>query len=89
MEISPPEAGASHRSSDIKSSKPRQGRGRSICMSSTHLSLHYHIVFGTKNRDPTIQPEWRGALHAYLGESSARRMDFPRALAALPIMSIY
>jgi putative transposase len=36
-------------------------------MSSTHLSLHYHIVFGTKNHDPMIQPAWRGDLHAYLG----------------------
>src|SRR5260370_22725342 len=36
-------------------------------MSSTHLSLHYHIVFGTKNHEPIIQPAWRGDLHAYLG----------------------
>ena len=36
-------------------------------MPSTHLSLHYHIVFGTKNHEPIIQPLWRGKLHAYLG----------------------
>ena len=36
-------------------------------MSSTHLSLHYRIVFGTKNHEPIIQPAWRGDLHAYLG----------------------
>ena len=36
-------------------------------MSSTHSSLHYHIVFGTKNHDPIIQSAWRGKLHAYLG----------------------
>src|SRR5436190_9069398 len=36
-------------------------------MSSTHLSLHYHIVFGTKNHEPMIQPAWRGDLQAYLG----------------------
>jgi putative transposase len=36
-------------------------------MSSTHLSLHYHIVFGTKNHEPVIQPSWREDLHAYLG----------------------
>jgi putative transposase len=36
-------------------------------MSSTHLSLHYHVVFGTKNHEPTIQRAWRGDLHAYLG----------------------
>src|SRR5438045_8272710 len=36
-------------------------------MSSTHLSLHYHIVFGTMNHRPMIQPACRGDLHAYLG----------------------
>lgn len=36
-------------------------------MPSTHLSLHYHIVFGTKDHEPLIQPGWRGKLHAYLG----------------------
>jgi putative transposase len=36
-------------------------------MPSTHLSLHYHIVFGTKNHEPMIQPAWRSDLHAYLG----------------------
>ena len=36
-------------------------------MSSTHLSLHYHLVFGTKNHYQTIAPAWRMRLHAYLG----------------------
>jgi putative transposase len=36
-------------------------------MPSTHLSLHYHIVFSTKNRARIIRPEWRDKLHAYLG----------------------
>ena len=36
-------------------------------MSSTHLSLNYHIVFSTKNREPWIAPEWESRLHAYLG----------------------
>jgi putative transposase len=36
-------------------------------MSSTHLSLHYHLVFGTKNHQPLITPAWRDRLHAYLG----------------------
>jgi REP element-mobilizing transposase RayT len=36
-------------------------------MSSTHLSLHYHIVFGTKHREPWIATPWRDRLHAYLG----------------------
>lgn len=36
-------------------------------MSSTHLSLHYHLVFGTKHHTPSIAAEWRERLHAYLG----------------------
>jgi len=36
-------------------------------MSSTHLSLHYHLVFGTKNHAPIIERQWRPKLHAYLG----------------------
>ncbi|MES2922301.1 MAG: transposase [Verrucomicrobiota bacterium] len=36
-------------------------------MPSTHLSLHYHLVFSTKNRVPCIAEAWRGRLHAYLG----------------------
>jgi REP element-mobilizing transposase RayT len=36
-------------------------------MSSTYLSLHYHLVFATKNREPIIAPDWRERLHEYLG----------------------
>jgi REP element-mobilizing transposase RayT len=36
-------------------------------MPSTHLSLHFHVVFSTKNREPRIATEWRDRLHAYLG----------------------
>ena len=36
-------------------------------MSSTHLSLHYHLVFSTKERRALIVPEWRDRLHAYMG----------------------
>jgi REP element-mobilizing transposase RayT len=36
-------------------------------MPSTHLSLHYHIVFETKNHEPMIQSAWRADLHTYLG----------------------
>jgi len=36
-------------------------------MPSTHLSLHYHLVFSTKDRIPFIRSEWRSDLHAYLG----------------------
>ena len=36
-------------------------------MPSTHLSLHFHLVFSTKDRMPLIRTEWRADLHAYLG----------------------
>jgi putative transposase len=36
-------------------------------MPSTHLSLHCHVVFGTKDRLALIDPQWRESLHAYLG----------------------
>ena len=36
-------------------------------MGSTFLSLHYHIVFSTKERRPLIKSNWRPLLHQYLG----------------------
>jgi len=36
-------------------------------MPSTHLSLHYHIVFSTKDRHPFIEEKWRHLLHEYVG----------------------
>jgi hypothetical protein len=38
-----------------------------MLMSSTHLSLHFHLVFGTKNHEPLIASAWRSRLHAYMG----------------------
>lgn len=36
-------------------------------MPSTHLSLHFHVVFSTKDRQPAIGSDWMPRLHAYLG----------------------
>ena len=36
-------------------------------MGSTFFSLHYHIVFSTKERLPLIKSDWRPRLHSYLG----------------------
>lgn len=36
-------------------------------MPSTHTTLHYHLVFSTKDRLPLITDDWRDNLHAYLG----------------------
>jgi REP-associated tyrosine transposase len=34
---------------------------------STYLSLHYHLVFSTKQRTPVIAEAWMSRLHEYLG----------------------
>jgi REP element-mobilizing transposase RayT len=36
-------------------------------MANTYTSLHYHIVFSTKNREPWITPEIEERIWAYLG----------------------
>jgi REP element-mobilizing transposase RayT len=43
-------------------------------MGSTFFSLHYHIVFSTKERLPLIDAEWRPRVHSYLG-GIIRRMN--------------
>src|SRR5437867_108831 len=43
-------------------------------MGSTFLSLHYHIVFSTKERRLFIKPAWRSKLHEYLG-GTVRGLD--------------
>lgn len=36
-------------------------------MPSTHLSLHYHFVFSTKNREPWLSSVHRDRVHEYIG----------------------
>ena len=36
-------------------------------MPSTHVSLHYYIIFCTKDRRRIIAEPWRAELHAYIG----------------------
>jgi putative transposase len=43
-------------------------------MPSTHTSLHYHLVFSTKQRERWIGTHWRNELHAYLG-GIVKRLD--------------
>lgn len=33
----------------------------------TYCSLNYHLIFSTKDRTPSIAPEWMPRLHAYMG----------------------
>ena len=49
-------------------------------MPSTHLSLHYHIVFSTKDREPFITEAWRGRLHEYLGGLIRAAEGIPQAI---------
>ena len=52
-------------------------------MPSTYLSLHYHLVFGTKNRVPFIAPQWRSRLHEYLGGTIAGLGGFPQGVGGV------
>ena len=36
-------------------------------MPQTYTQLHYHLVFSTKHREPTIEPAFRQRLWDYLG----------------------
>lgn len=36
-------------------------------MPSTYTSLHFHLVFSTKDRLPLIKTDWRSRLHSYMG----------------------
>ncbi|MEP7337460.1 MAG: IS200/IS605 family transposase [Acidobacteriota bacterium] len=36
-------------------------------MPSTHLSLHYHLIFSTKDRVAYMGKDWRDWVHAYMG----------------------
>jgi putative transposase len=52
-------------------------------MASTYLSLHYHLVFATKNREHAIAPEWRSRLHEYLGGTVAGLDGFPQGVGGV------
>src|SRR5580765_8051850 len=52
-------------------------------MPSTYLSLHYHLVFGTKDRAPLIEPSWRNRLHEYLGGTVEGLKGFPEGVGGM------
>jgi REP element-mobilizing transposase RayT len=52
-------------------------------MPSTYLGLHYHLVFGTKHREPLIAAEWRSSLHEYLGGTIAGLGGFPQGVGGV------
>ena len=52
-------------------------------MPSTFLSLHYHIIFSTKNRLPLIDAAWRDRLHEYLGGTVSGLGGFPQGVGGM------
>jgi REP element-mobilizing transposase RayT len=52
-------------------------------MASTYLALHYHIVFGTKDRMPLISASWRARLHEYLGGTVHGLGGMPEAIGGV------
>ena len=52
-------------------------------MPSTLSSLHYHIVFSTKDREPSISIEWRDRLHEYLGGITRSLEGIPQAIGGV------
>lgn len=52
-------------------------------MSSTYLSLHYHLVFSTKNRRPYIAANWIEQLHKYLGGTVKGLDGFPQEIGGV------
>ena len=49
-------------------------------MGSTFLSLHYHIVFSTKDRRPFLRDSWRARMHEYLGGTVRGLGGIPEAI---------
>ncbi|MGB8340022.1 MAG: transposase [Chthoniobacterales bacterium] len=52
-------------------------------MPSIHLSLHYHLVFGTKDRAPMIAPAWRADLPAFMGSIVRTLEGLPEAVGGV------
>ncbi|MFQ3167943.1 MAG: REP element-mobilizing transposase RayT [Limisphaerales bacterium] len=49
-------------------------------MPSTHISLHYHLIFSTKDRRPSIKSEWQNRLHEFLGGTARNLEGFPQGV---------
>ncbi len=52
-------------------------------MPSTYLSLHYHLVFSTKGRVPSIDIDWQSDFHAYLGGTIRGLGGVPEAIGGI------
>lgn len=52
-------------------------------MPSTYLSLHYHVVYGTRERSPLIDISWRTRLHEYLGGTIRGLGGYPQGIGGV------
>jgi putative transposase len=52
-------------------------------VSSTYLSLHYHLVFSTKDRVPALTDNWSPRLHQYLGGTARGLGAFPQEIGGV------
>jgi putative transposase len=52
-------------------------------MPSTYLSLHYHLVFSTRNRASFIKETWIERLHEYLGGTVSGLGGFPQGIGGV------
>lgn len=52
-------------------------------MGSTYLSLHYHVVFSTKERRPFLRDAWRAKMHEYLGGTVRGLGGIPEAVGGV------
>jgi REP element-mobilizing transposase RayT len=52
-------------------------------MGSTYHSIHFHLVFSTKNREPFIRADWRARLHEYLGGTVKGLGGVPEAVGGV------
>lgn len=52
-------------------------------MPSTHTSLHYHLIFSTKDRIPMIAEDWRDELHSYIGGIIKKLEGVPLAVGGI------
>ncbi len=53
-------------------------------MGSTYHSLHYHVVFSTKERRPFLRPAWRASLHQYMGDTVRGLGGVAEAIGGVP-----
>jgi putative transposase len=52
-------------------------------MANTFINLHYHIIFGTKHREPFIKADFEERLWGYLGGIAKQNQSTPVAIGGV------